>query len=52
MIDLVTMREVWSLGVNDKAFCNNSKIVGTWFALGPEELGLGALNKIVDWEMN
>ena len=50
MINPVTMREVWSLRVNDKAFCNDLRIVGTWSTLGPEGLGLGALNKMVCWE--
>ena len=50
MIDPVTMREIWSLGVNDKALCDNSRIVGTWSALGPERLGLEALNRMVCWE--
>ena len=50
MIDLVTMREVWSLGVNNKALRDNSRIVGTWSALGPEGLGLGALNRMVCWK--
>ena len=50
MIDPVTMREVWSLGVNDEALRDDSRIVGTWSALGPEGLGLGALNRMVCWE--
>ena len=50
IIDPVTMREVWSLEVNDKALHNNSRIVGTWSALGPERLGLGAFNRMVCWE--
>ena len=50
MIDPVIIKEVWSFGVNDKAFYNNLRIVGTWFALGPKGLGLGAFNKMVCWE--
>ena len=50
MIDPVTIREVWSLGVNDEALGDNSKIVGIWSGLGPKKLGLGALNRIVYWE--
>ena len=44
------MRKVSSLGVNDKALHDNSRIVGTWSALKPKGLSLGALNKIVCWE--
>ena len=50
MIDLVTMREVWSLRVNNKILCDNSRIVGIWSALEPEGLGWGAFNRIVYWE--
>ena len=52
MIDPIIMREVWSLGVNDKALCDDLRIVGTWSALGPEKLGLGAFNKMICWEMD
>ena len=41
---------VWSLGMNDKALRDDSRIVGTRSALGPEGLGLGALNRMVCWE--
>ena len=40
------MREVWSLRVNDKAFCDDSRIVGIWSTLKLEKLGLGAFNKM------
>ena len=50
MINPVTMREVWSLGIDDETLYDNSRIVEIWSALGPERLGLKALNKIVCWK--
>ena len=50
MIDPVTIKDVLSLRVHDKAFCDNSRIVRIWFTLRPEELGLGALNGMVCWK--
>ena len=50
MLDLITMREVWSFAINDKVLYNNSKNVEIWSALGLKGLGLGALNKMVYWE--
>ena len=47
MIDLVTIREVWSLTVNNKALHDNLKIVGIWSALKPEGLGLRVFNRII-----
>ena len=47
MIDLVTMKEIWSFEVNDKIFYDNLRIIGIWFALGPKKLGLGAFNKMI-----
>ena len=38
--------------MNDKALCDNSRIVGMWSSLGPEELYLRALNKMICWEMD
>ena len=52
MIYLVIMRQLWSLEVNDNALCNNWRIVGTWFALGPKKLGLGVFNRMIYWETN
>ena len=52
MIDPVTMRKVWSLKVNNEAFRDDSKIVGTWSALGPEGLGQEALNRMVYWKID
>ena len=52
MIDPVTMREVWSLGVNDKTLYNNSRIIGTWSALKPKGLGLRAFNRMIYWKMD
>ena len=50
IIDPVTMKEVWSLRVNDKALRDNSRIVGTWSALKPKKLSLETFNKMLYWE--
>ena len=44
------MWEVWSFGINNKALCNNLKIVKIQFVVGLKELGLGVLNKKMYWE--
>ena len=47
MIDPGTIKEVWSLRMNDKALYDNLRIVGIWFTLKLEGLGLGAFNKMI-----
>ena len=47
MIDPVIIREVWSLGVNNKALYDNSKIVKIQSALTLEKLGLKVFNRMV-----
>ena len=50
MIDPVTIRKVWSFGVNEKVLRDDSRIIRIWSALEPKKLGLRALNRMVYWE--
>ena len=40
------MREIWSLGINDKVLYDNLRIVGTWSALRPKKLDMKFL---IEW---
>ena len=47
MIDLVTMKKVWSFRINNKGLYNDSKIVRILSALGPKKLDLKTFNKMI-----
>ena len=50
IINLVTIKEVGSLGVNDKALFEDSRSIKVWFFLRFKVLDLRALNRMVYWE--